>query len=291
MRPELAPPNPSPTQWSKLGTLSFQVCTEFMTVSLKDDGSLLHDSDQAHVDMLKPIVFKLSSKAVGEDGMFKHSAKAAATLGDKFKIDAVRSEGGRTHRKIPEEAALELQKFADTMFPGQVLPDTKFTAAAKQDVVPTAFAIAKDKMTCSPEFGHIPNIRLGIRGTRYVVVAPTHELLVYLVGMSNVPVDLAKVNHWLKTTNVDGLKTFIDKSPSHAVFCGTVGPGDVLYIPAGHLFYERISGISDFLGVRLPILCLKSLPILRLLNGELVKLESPSAPLQRALDCLTLAED
>ncbi len=83
------------------------------------------------------------------------------------------------------------------------------------------------------------------------------------------------------------MKTFMAKSEKHMVYSATVGPGDCVFVPAGYLFFERVSG-ADFLGIRQPVLSIKSLPILKEINS---KLETPSAPLLRAVDCLTIASD
>ena len=66
--------------------------------------------------------------------------------------------------------------------------------------------------------------------------------------------------------------------------------GDVLYLPAGWCFFERVAGKSNYLGVKVQHLSLQSLPDLRNINSYLLAISKPNANLQSAVDCLTRAE-
>ena len=81
------------------------------------------------------------------------------------------------------------------------------------------------------------------------------------------------------------MKAFIEKAFENQMFCGTVGPGDYVFVPAGFIFVERI-GTADSVGLRLPLLSLKSLGTLRAIEAKLAKLGTLAAPLQvcRLLD-------
>ncbi len=133
-------------------------------------------------------------------------------------------------------------------------------------------------------------LRLGIRGTRTVVLAQTALLLEHLTSAGGgSPIQLAALNHWMKSATVESAKSFATKSGSQLFHC-TVGNGDILSLPAGYVFYEKVVGNSDFVGVRMPILSLGGLASLTQINRHLLRIESPSLPLQRALDTLAIAE-
>ena len=135
-------------------------------------------------------------------------------------------------------------------------------------------------------------MRLGIQGTRTLILAPTPQLLEHLTTIGGgTPVALAAVNHWIKTATVESAKAFVDASKGQAeLFTCTVGPGDLLSLPAGYVFYEKIQAATDFVGVRQPILAMSGLKALSEISRHLIRIESPSMPLQRAVDCLALAE-
>ena len=118
--------------------------------------------------MKEPVVFRLPSTYLKEDGALKNAITCTATLAEKFKQDPIRNEQGRTHRKLTDEAGKEFKEFVHKLFPaGVLLPEEKLTATAKGDAIPTCFAVARDHLTCSPEVGHGANVRLTIKGTRY----------------------------------------------------------------------------------------------------------------------------
>ncbi len=236
---------------------------------------------------MKPLIFKFNVSYFTDEGPLKGAIKCATTLAEKFKHDNARTEGGRMHRKMTDEANAELKKVIEKLIPPDILlPENQQTAAVTADLVPSTFAVARYRVTCSPEFGHVANIRLGIKGTRYIVLAPTAMLMDALASGPG-PVDLVKANHWLKTVSCEGMSTFMSKSEAHRIYYATVGPGDCAFIPAGYLFFERVSG-ADFVGLRQPVLSIKSLPALKEING---RLENKSEALQRAMDCLTMASD
>jgi len=101
---------------------------------------------------------------------------------------------------------------------------------------------------------------------------------------------LQRAYHWLKTVTADAAKTFLEASAEHTIMHATVGPHDVLYLPPGWIFFEKVVGNSDFAGVRLQHLSLTDLPELSALSTYLMGLGKPNANLQMAVDCLALAE-
>ena len=69
----------------------------------------------------------------------------------------------------------------------------------------------------------------------------------------------------------------------------TLGPSDIFYLPSGWTFFEKIVGNADFAGLKMSAPSVADLPNLSALSRYLVSAESPSAPLQNIVDCLTLA--
>jgi hypothetical protein len=265
----------------------FEVCVSIPSLALADDGTVKPD-DKAAVTFTTPIIFKLNSQQMSDEGPLTEAIKCCQTLAEKFKNDNTRNEGGRMHRRLTNEANAELKKVIETLLPpGLLLPDAKLTAAVKVDLGQSTFAVARDRVTCSPEYGHIANIRLGIKGVRYIVLAPTFLLMQALSSGPGL-IDPGKLNHWLKTVTTDGMTAFMSKSDAHKIYYATVGPGDCVFVPAGYIFYERVTAGGDFIGLRQPLLGLKSLPVLKEIHS---KLEITSEALLRAMDCLTISSD
>ncbi len=65
----------------------------------------------------------------------------------------------RCHRKCPEDATREIIELANKLFVGHALPCEKISESMKGDLEPTVFAIMRDRVTISPEYGHIGNFR------------------------------------------------------------------------------------------------------------------------------------
>jgi hypothetical protein len=132
--------------------------------------------------------------------------------------------------------------------------------------------------------------RLGIRGQRQLVFAHTAHLLAHLTAADGgKAVQLVAANNWLKTASEASAKAFMAASGTE-LFCCTAGSSDAVYCPAGYIFHEKITGVMDFAGVRVPIVSLSALDTLTAISRHLIKVESPSIALQRILDCLALAE-
>ncbi len=132
--------------------------------------------------------------------------------------------------------------------------------------------------------------RLGVKGQRQLVFVNTAALLAHLTAADGgKPVPLSAVNNWVKTTTEVNAKAFASASKTD-LFCCTVGSQDAVYCPAGFTFYEKVTGPTDFAGIRLPVVSLAALEILTNISRHLIKIEAPSAALQRTLDCLALAE-
>jgi hypothetical protein len=78
---------------------------------------------------------------------------------DAFKVDPSRKDVGRSHRKMPDEGVKQIHTLLKDVLSGHSVPEDKVCAAFKPDLQPTLFAIAKDRVTVSPESGHQASLR------------------------------------------------------------------------------------------------------------------------------------
>ena len=78
-------------------------------------------------------------------------------------------------------------------------------------------------------------------------------------------------------------------SVDHDIFCGSVGPQDMLYLPAGFMFFERILR-GDVSGIRCIMTSLEDVAELEAINQHLISVKKPHPKLQGILDQLVLLE-
>ena len=76
---------------------------------------------------------------------------------------------------------------------------------------------------------------------------------------------------------------------SWAFLHATVAPVDMLYIPPGWAFYDKVNN-NGCIGVRSVHLTPSHLELLDKLSKYLISCQSANTSLQRAVDCLAMAE-
>ena len=218
------------------------------------------------------------------------------TVEDNFKKNPARTEPGRMQRKLEGDACKEAKAWFDRLLPEKwLIPNEKVTAAMAASMVLTAFAIAKNRVTSTAEFSHVAVFRLGIKGNRTIICAPTLAVVKYLKAKARdasaaaTTVDTARAYHWLKTATVVAAKAYKEADVNNLMAYGTVGPHDVVYLPSGWMFYERIQG-KDFSGIRRQILSLQDQQLLGEMNDYFVGAGMPNAALLKTVDCLAMAE-
>ncbi|CAE7259215.1 unnamed protein product [Symbiodinium sp. CCMP2456] len=259
------------------------VAADIASVVVKEDGSLA-----SGLDVSVPAILRLEAAHFKREDIASIKASTLPHLEAKFKNDPARLASGRSQRSLPQEQEKSISDLIFKCFPeGHILAREKLTDKINKEVlVPAAFVVAKDQVTASAEAGHLPTCRVGMSGTRSVVAVRSLALLDYLTksGTGGNKATLSAAYQWLKSTSVQAAKSFIESTEEK------VGAQDVLYLPEGWMFYEKIMGKSNFLGVRLQFLSLKSLQHLEKINSYLLALGKPNAALQSAVDCLSLAE-
>ena len=213
-------------------------------------------------------------------------------LETKFKHDPARADTGRSQRALPADQRDKIMKLLQACFvDGFQLPLDKMTEKVKQDLsAATGFIVSKGWVTTSAEAAHLPTCRLGFAGSRSVVIAHTLSLLEFITKASGAKSDLAKCYAWLKSCTPQAAKSFVESFDAPVLMHATAGPSDILFLPAGWMFYEKIVGNANFLGVRAQHLGLSCLADLRKINTYLIELGKPNSSLQQAVDCLSLAE-
>ena len=262
------------------------VATDIESIVIKEDGKPASD-----LNLAVPLIFRMDPKHVAEFAVVKTAT--LAVLEQKFKNDPARTSTGRSQRALPADQKSSIVEFVHKLFPeGHILDSAKIPDKIKNEqLVPAAFIVAKSWVTASAEAGHLPTCRIGFGGTRAVVAVHTSSLLEHVSQGGGGKADLARCYQWLKSASKEAAKAFVDANPtSKVLFHATVGPNDILHLPAGWMFYECISNGGSFLGVRVQHLSLSSLPQLHQLNSYLLSLGKPNAALQSAVDCLSLAE-
>ena len=136
-------------------------------------------ADQS-VDLSKPVIFR-PSEATLEVGEVKAAIDAVIDFADNFKSDPVRSETGRSQRKlsIAQHQAMR-DMYAKMLGDENVLPEDKATPLVQPTLCATKFSIAKGNVSCSAEYGHVATIRHGVHGTRSVLAVASLPLLEHL---------------------------------------------------------------------------------------------------------------
>ena len=214
---------------------------------------------------------------------------------DAFAGGTERADPGRSQRLIEGECAEEIVTFVDSVFvENHIVSSSKTKVSVQKSIAPRVFAIAQSRATCSGEPGHLSTVRLVVSGTRKVMFVNTVKLWMYLDEVMKIsPVSMKKMYEWVKTASLDAIKAFCaweKVANDDVVLVGTLGSGDMSYLPAGWLFFERIMNV-DAIGIKVQFLSKEDLPQLQTLNGLLLSgVPAPNELLQSAVDSLELAE-
>jgi hypothetical protein len=129
-------------------------------------------------------------------------------------------------------AAVIPKILADKLSPLPTIP------ALSTAAVPSIFACAAGADISFTEKDGLASVRLSVRGTRLVVVAP----LSFIKGKLGEGAVLSQYCTFLLHATLEQARTLIP-----GVFRGTIGEGDLLYVPAGYVVVESIpkGGATD----------------------------------------------
>ena len=136
----------------------------------------------------------------------------------------------------------------------------------------------------------VQTFRLIFLGTRQVVAVNLLSVVRFLSQLRPAAqTSLRDAYDWLKKGTAESFKMYLDASVDHDIFCGSVGPQDMLYLPAGFMFYERILR-ADVSGIRCIMASLEDVAELEAINQHLISVKKPPPKLQGILDQLVLLE-
>ena len=137
------------------------------------------------------------------------------------------------------------------------------------------------------------SVCLGGAGTRQIIVSPVTHGLYMASRMQRIPLadlKMKDVFDTLKSLSHETIEEFITtEAPGcegkSALYHATVGPGDVLVLPAGWMFWERTTA-TDFIGIKASVLFKKDQVCLNKINGHLMLIKKPNTVTQAADDFL-----
>jgi hypothetical protein len=117
-------------------------------------------------------------------------------------------------------------------------------------LLPVIFGISSNFESVANEKDHLACCRLGLIGTRQVVVTSTSVLLDCMrsAGAKQDDLNPPKAWHFLKSASDDVLKNYI--ATTGCLWSATLGAGDALFLPTGWTQAERVLQNVDFVGVR-----------------------------------------
>ena len=159
-----------------------------------------------------------------------HIAIALKDFSKQWNVSAMRQETGRAQMSLlgpagPVVRAAMIPKIlADKL--SQLATMVPFAVAA----VPSIFAVAVGADISFREKDGLASIRLSVRGTRVVAVAP----LSLIKGKLDDVAVLSEFCTFLLRATPDQVRTLIP-----GVFRGTIGEGDLLYVPAGYVVADQ----------------------------------------------------
>lgn len=145
---------------------------------------------------------------------------------------------------------------------------------------PFVFGTVINHVAARPEAGALPTVRYQWQGTKVVAVCRLSSLVKFLMShaksvVQSCTVTSATCSAWLRSARGPQLQQFIDGGDK--ILWGTIGVGDVLYLPAGWLCAERTAGAEDCLGVKLSFMTAPSVDIAARGELELYKREFNTA--------------
>ena len=141
--------------------------------------------------------------------------------------------------------------------------------------------------------GSLASLRLIFQGSKEVLLFPYIEFAKFVnrkIGSVPKEKDVLK---YLATITADALKEYKDGGGQESTLChATAGPHQVLYVPAGWMYLERVGQQCDQLGIRLLVLGPDNAKMLDEVRVHAVQASEAEGPsfilLQKAIDILSL---
>ena len=113
------------------------------------------------------------------------------------------------------------------------------------------FVIASGYTRVANEKQYMSCLRLSLQGTRTVVMMRMLALCEVMQERGVTDMSQSKIWTFLQNATVEILAEVLKRG---AVWHGTVGAGDILFVPPGFVLWESVVGEKDVCGIRMPIL-------------------------------------
>ena len=173
----------------------------------------------------------------------------------KFRNHALRGTDGRAVKRISDETlAGRCAQGLVAALPPATLVDTSTEERQRHpNLMPVGLVVVPDRDFFAVEADGLASLRLAVEGSRTVVCAPysTMREVIRLTDGIDSRVSLKHACTFLKHLTVEQATNFPGEM---GLFKGTMGPGDIMYMPAGFIVAEVMHNKVDFLGVRLSVL-------------------------------------
>ena len=187
-----------------------------------------------------------------EDESIRNLAAKAADGAEEFANSKDRSTTGRQQRRLNDEHVKTIDEFVVKLLGHAIVDESKLTPAMKDEVRPSFFAVGKGMETCSAEFNHGTTLRFVFKGTRNLVLVNLLDLITFMsnTGYSMESLKMSVVYKRETRMFKEYVERFTEAFGFQAIQHVTVGPNNALLLPAGWLFYERISNGHDLAGFK-----------------------------------------
>ena len=176
-------------------------------------------------------------------------------IASKFRNHTLRGTDGRAVKRISDEAlASRCAQGLVAALPPATLIDTSTEERQKRpNLMPVGLVVVPDRDFFAAEADGLASLRLAVEGSRTVVCASYSTLrdVIRLTDGIESRVSLKHACTFLKHLTVEQATAF---PSTMGLFKGTMGPGDIMYMPAGFIVAEVMHNKVDFLGVRLSVL-------------------------------------
>ena len=133
-------------------------------------------------------------------------------------------------------------------------PATEYSDASTRAMCsPSIFGMAQNCQSHGFEVGCLPTMRLGLLGARRVGVSRFTDIGAYVRNIKggkalSMPISSSHVTEWLKKATTQDITNFYKENVN--MWWGTVGPNDLLYIPAGFIKFESTLDKAPVYGLR-----------------------------------------
>ncbi len=133
--------------------------------------------------------------------------------------------------------------------------DAGAIALARAALSPALYGHSADVELHGHDKDHVASLRVALEGTRQVVLTRALPLLAFMSKKENPsaavlnPLDIARAPAFLKSLTVSQAR---EHAAAAALWTGTLGPGDLIYVPATMFVSERMG--EQVLGARIGLL-------------------------------------